>query len=165
MPRARLPSGTGGADSIFTGSMMVKSPDASLVTYTRYEPRGFDPPQPASIATTAAAPHAKLFDIALFLSCILEREVHAFFATDVQVYRVRHLAKLFMPCGHCVIARRHVHQFESAVRARDREIGVRHDADIGAHPRVHVALYRNHNLRTRKAVLHIGSASRLLLVP
>src|SRR5205814_1957651 len=98
MPRARLPNCTGGADSIFTGSMMVKSPDASLVTYTRYEPPGFDPPQPARIAAAAAVhPHPTRFAIALFLSCILEREVDTLFAAGVQVYRIRHLAEFFMP--------------------------------------------------------------------
>src|ERR1039458_253824 len=97
------------------------------------------------------------------LSLIGEVYSFAFLATYGD--RLFHLSVLFVYGFNYVGPRRKPFYCKRSVVARDGEEGVSDHANVRAHPRVHVALHRDHDLLAGEAFVQGRLPRRLRLVP
>src|SRR6516165_1547802 len=95
----------------------------------------------------------------------LENEVHGLRFLHSYSNPLLHGPELFVPSADRILARRQVLQLKAAILSRDVEEGVLEDGDVGAHPRMLVALHRNGNLLPREGSLEGRLAGRLRFVP
>src|ERR1039457_3155000 len=104
-----------------------------------------------------AAAHATLFR--------LERSVHGLtvFRSERDLLLLR--AQLLLHERQRVVARRHALDFKLAVGSGDRIERALHHVDIHLHPRMLVALHRQHNFLAGEVLLESSGLRRLRLIP
>src|SRR6266850_4134217 len=95
----------------------------------------------------------------------LERGVHGLAVLGGQGDFLRLLAELFMDECDGVIARRQALDLKLAVRPGDREEGTLRNIDEHPHPRMLIALHRQHDFFPRERLLESGSLRGLGFVP
>src|ERR1051326_4308481 len=105
-----------------------------------------------------AAPRApfRLLSSACSLLLSLVTEVYCRPPPGINMHRVLLLAQLLVPHRDRVVSRRNILPRTCPVRARDREVRMVHHSDPRVHPRVNVALHRDHHLGARELVLGVG---------
>src|SRR6266404_2776668 len=74
-------------------------------------------------------------------------------------------AQSLMPDADGVVTLGHILNLERTVGAGDREVWMRHHANVRVHPFVYIALHGNHDFRPREPPFQIGRLRRLLLAP
>ena len=79
-----------------------------------------------------------------------KRSLRRILGPDLYLHRL--LTKFLMHCGNRVFPRRQILDLIASVRRADGEIRVCHHVDIRPHPRMLVALHRNHHLRRGKGL-------------
>src|SRR5712692_10134629 len=127
-------------------------------------PRGIPGRALARATLARPAPHQQISRL-VYQRLLFETSVYGLAILGGQRHLLILLAQLLVHEGEGVVARRQALNGVLAVRAGDRVERVLHHVDVHLHPRVLVALYRQHDFFAGEALLQWSGLRRLGLVP